>query len=50
MEELEPHITNNRTGLKYGLVGDYYFITGDDEPDEQRLIDIWGQRHARYLK
>lgn len=35
--------------LKYELVGDYYFIAGDDEPEE-RHIGIWGQRHLRYLK
>ena len=33
------------------MVGDYYIIAGDDEPDEeQKLIGIWGQRHLRYLK
>lgn len=48
---MEKHITDERTGLKYELVGDYYLIAGDDEPDEeQRPIGIWGQRHLRYLK
>ena len=46
---MEKCITDERTGLKYELVGDYYLIVGDDEP-EQRPIGIWGQRHARYLK
>lgn len=43
------YITDERTGLKYELVGDYYLIAGDDEPEE-RPIGIWGQRHLRYLK
>ena len=48
---MKKHITDERAGLKYELVGDYYIIAGDDEPDEeQKLIGIWGQRHLRYLK
>ena len=46
---MEKYITDERTGLKYELVGDYYFLAGDDEP-EKRSIGIWGQRHLRYLK
>ena len=46
---MDKYITDERTGLKYELVGDYYLITGDDEP-ENRPIGIWGQRHLRYLK
>jgi len=46
---MEKYITDERTGLKYELVGDYYFIAGHDEPEE-RPIGIWGQRHLRYLK
>ena len=47
---MEKYITDERTGLKYELVGDYYLIAGDDEPEEERPIGIWGQRHLRYLK
>ena len=48
---MEKYITDERTGLKYELVGDYYLIAGDDEPDEeQKPIGIWGQRHLHYLK
>lgn len=43
------YITDERTGLKYELVGDCYLIAGDDEPEE-RPIGIWGQRHLRHLK
>lgn len=46
---MEKYITDERTGLKYELVGDYYLIAGDDEPEECP-IGIWGQRHLRYLK
>ena len=46
---MEKYITDERTGLKYELVGDYYFLASDDEP-EKRSIGIWGQRHLRYLK
>ena len=46
---MEKYITDERTGLKYELVGDYYLIVGDDEP-EQEPIGIWGQRHLRYLR
>ena len=48
---MEKYITDERTGLKYELVGDYYLIAGDDEPDEeQKTIGIWGQRHHEYLR
>lgn len=48
---MEKYITDERMGLKYELVGDYYIIAGDDEPEEeQKPIGIWGQRHLRYLK
>ena len=48
---MEKYITDARTGLKYELIGDYYLIAGDDEPEqEQEPIGIWGQRHLRYLK
>ena len=46
---MEKYITDERTGLKYELVGGYYLIAGDDEP-EQEPIGIWGQRHLRYLR
>ncbi len=45
---MEKYITDERTGLKYELVGDYYLIAGEDNP-EQEPIGIWGQRHSRYL-
>ena len=48
---MEKYITDKCTGLRYELVGDYYIIAGDNEPnEEQKPIGIWGQRHLRYLK
>mgnify|MGYP003447174310 CR=1 FL=1 len=48
---MDKYIIDERTGLKYELVGDYYLIAGDDEPEEEhRPISIWGQRHLRYIK
>ena len=46
---MEEFITDERTGLRYELVGDYYLIAGEDEP-EGRPIGIWGQRHLLYIR
>ena len=46
---MEEFITDERTGLRYELVGDYYLIAGEDEL-EGRPIGIWGQRHLRYIR
>lgn len=46
---MEKFITDERTGLIYELVGDYYLVTGDDEPGLEP-IGIYGQRHRRYLR
>ena len=48
-DTMEEFITDERTGLRYELVGDYYLIAGEDEP-EGRPIGIWGQRHLRYIR
>ena len=47
---MKKFITGERTGLHYELVGDYYLIAGEDEPEEDQPIRVWGQRHLRYLK
>ena len=39
---MKKYVTDERAGVKYELVGDYYFIAGADEP-EQESIGIWGQ-------
>ena len=49
MEQLPKFITDERTGLKYELCGDYYIIAGEDE-QKHELIGVWGQRHLRYIQ
>jgi len=39
---MEKYITDENTGLKYELVGDYYFLAWEDEPEEHSPIEIWG--------
>lgn len=46
---MKKFITDDRTGLRYELIGDYYLIAGEDEP-EGRSIGILGQRHLRYIR
>ena len=46
---MEKFITDQRTGLRYELVGDYYLIAGENEP-KGKPIGIWGQRHLRYIR
>ena len=46
---MERFIHDDRTGLDYELVGDYYLIAGDDDPPP-RPIGIWGRRRLNYLK
>ena len=46
---MEKFITDERTGLQYELVRDYYLIAREDEP-EVRPVGIWGQRHLRYIR
>lgn len=49
--DLPKYITDERTGLKYELIGDYYFIAGGDEKSEDnRPIGRWGRMHEDYLK
>ena len=38
---MEKYITDERTGLKYELVGDYYLVVGDDEPEEDQPIGVY---------
>ncbi len=46
------HIVDEKTGIPYTLVGDYYLPWGDlpDDEPENLPIGIWGQRHLRYIK
>ena len=48
---MEKYITDERTGLKYELVGDYYLIAGDDELEERQTpIGIWGKQHYEFIR
>ncbi len=49
---MQKYIVDEKTGISYSLVGDYYLPWGDlpDDEPEQRPIGIWGQRHLRYIK
>ena len=47
---LPKHKTDERTGIKYELVGDYYLIAGDDELEDNRPIGRWGRMHKDFLK
>lgn len=46
---MERYIIDERNGLEYELVGDYYIIAGEDEPPA-RPIGVWGARRRGYLK
>ena len=49
---MRKHIVDEKTGIPYTLVGDYYLPWGnlpDDEP-EKKTVGIWGQRHMRYIR
>ena len=48
---MEKYITDERTGLRYELIGDIYYLAGDDQPEKEcEPIGVWGQRHLRYLR
>ena len=49
---MQKHIVDEKTGIPYTLVGDYYLPWGDlpDDEPEPRPIGIWGQRHLKYIK
>lgn len=46
---MKDTIYEPKTGLTFQLNGDYYVLTGEDEPEEAP-IGTWGQRHLAYLK
>ena len=39
-KEMEKYITDERTGLKYELVGDYYLVVGDAETQMKPLESV----------
>ncbi len=44
---MKPHIKDERTGLTYELVGDFYLPSGEDDLPP---LGIWGRRRLAYLK
>lgn len=44
---MKPLIEDERTGLTYELVGDYYLPAGEDDLPP---LGIWGRRRLAYLK
>lgn len=44
---MKPTIKDERTGLSYELVGDYYLPAGEDDLPP---LGIWGRRRLTYLK
>ena len=46
---MEKYVVDERNGLEYELVGDYYIVAGKDEPPT-RPIGVWGAMRRDYLK
>ena len=46
---MEKYVVDERNGLEYELVGDYYIVAGEDEPPA-RPIGFWGAMRRDYLK
>ena len=46
---MEKYVVDERNGLEYELVGDYYIVAGEDEPPA-RPIGIWSAMRRDYLK
>ena len=47
---MKQHFTDEKTGIRYALQGDYYLPDLALLAEEQQPIGIWGQRHLRHLK
>ena len=50
MSELKPRIHDERNGLDYMLVGDYYIPAIELPEDDDRPIGKWGRMHRAYLE
>lgn len=46
---MEKYVVDERNGLEYELVGDYYIVAGEDEPPA-RPNGVWGSMRQDYLK
>ena len=47
---MKQHFTDEKTGFRYTLQGDYYLPDLALPAEEQHPIGIWGQRHLRHIK
>ena len=47
---MKQHLTDETTGIRYTLQGDYYLPDLALPAEEQQPIGIWGQRHLRHIK
>ena len=49
---MQKHIVDEKTGIPYTLIGDYYYPCGDlpDDEPEEKPVGILGQRHLRYIR
>lgn len=47
---MKQHFTDEKTGIRYTLHGDYYLPDLALPAEEQQPIGIWGQRHLRHIK
>lgn len=47
---MDKYIYDDKNGLWYELQGDYYIPCLTVPAEQEQPIDLWGQRHLRYLK
>lgn len=47
---MKQHFTDEKTGIRYTLQGDYYLPDLALHAEEHQPIGIWGQRHLRHIK
>lgn len=47
---MKQHFTDEKTGIRYTLQGDYYLPDLALPAEEQQTIGIWEQRHLRHIK
>ena len=47
---MKQHFTDEKTGIRYTLQGDYYLPDLALPAEEQTEVGLWGKRHLRYIK
>ncbi|MDB7815975.1 TnpV protein [Intestinimonas butyriciproducens] len=47
---MEKQIYDEKNGLWYELVGDYYLPCLKLPEEDHKPVGVWGQRHGRYLR